>query len=341
MNNKAKIVLITIIIITVIALVAYNFSLSITGGVARVTPVTEGKVSVDIFISPDKPRILQKMEIRAVVASNVREDLFLELIVVEDGKTNKYQSYQFSLGEGDSSEYKFTYTPTSIKKQNIVANLYNSDKTTLFDSKIIEFTPESDIGPFDVEIDLPTNFVPKGKELPVTVKMINFGSKDVDVNLVADILCFKEPNIRRDLFLKINSSSDLEKNLIMPTCNEEGQHSIKAALVAYGEEHVSAKSQYFERDFLKRIDYLVPDTITVAENSSREVNIIYKNEENVIVTDIKPFVFGIPSSWFTITPSFVPSIKRGDSTVAIIKFSIPENTEGTYPILIGVSGHDL
>lgn len=336
--SKVKIALFSLIVITILAI--YGVSISFTGKAALVRSGETGS-SVAVSFSPDHPKVLEKMSIETTVTSDKKEDFFLELIIVQNGIINEYRNYTFSLDAGDSDKFVMYYTPSSVEKQNIVVDLYSSDKKVLYDTKTMEFKAESDIGPFDFEINTPTNFVQKGEKLPFTISMKNLGLKGVDVNLTVSLDCFNKSDIEQSSFIFINGSDELEKNFILPTCNEAGQHRIRASLSAYGTDFVSSKSQYFETDDLLHLDFFVPDVITAAENSSYTFNVKYGNNNKETVSNIKPIVSGIPSSWFTVTPLVIPEIKSGDISVAIITLNIPKNSEGDYQVLIGVSGDNL
>lgn len=337
-SNKIKIILISLALVAFLAI--FSINLNLTGRTASVVSAgTESSVTVSIF--PEKPKVLEKMDIEMKVTSEKERGFFLELMIVQNGKTNKYSNYTFSLDAGDSNAFVLTYTPIGIEKENIVVNLYSSDRKILYDSKIMEFKAESDIGPFDIEIVPLTNFVQRGEELPFVVRMNNFGLKGTDVNLTVIIDCLNAPDIEQSSFIYLNTSEKLEKDFISPTCNETGQHRITASVFIYGVEFVSSKSQYFETDNLSHLDFSVPDLITVAENSSYMLNLKYTNNNKETLIDIEPIVFGIPSSWFNVSPLIIPEIKSGDFAVAIITFNVPKNSVGSYPLLIGASGDSL
>lgn len=337
-NKKIEIILVSVLVLTVLAI--YGLSISFTGKIASVE-TKETVNSVSVSFTPEKPKVLEKMNVKIIAASNKKENFFLELIIVQGGKINKYRNYTFSLDAGDSNTFILDYIPTNIEKQNIVTNLYSSDKKVLYDSKTIEFQAESDVGPFDMEIVMLTNFVQRGENLPFVVKMKNFGVKGTDINLTETVNCFNKADIEQSSFLYMNTSDELEKSFILPTCNETGQHRIIASMTVYGTEFVSSKSQYFETDEISSLDFLVPDAITIAENSSYTLNIKYNNGNKGSFNNIKPIVFGIPSSWFTVSPLIIPEIKSDEFSVAILTFNVPKNSSGNYPIFIGASGNNL
>jgi len=337
MDSEKSIILFLLLVLA--ALTIYKFNLSPTGEMSYFMTATGVNTSIDLSYSPEEPRVLQKMEVKAVVKSERREN-FLEIVVTENGRTNKYQEYQFPL-EGGGNTFIFDYAPTSINKQTIVANLYNYNKTVLYDSKMIDFKAESDIGPFDIEVNPLTNFVPKGKELPLTVKMKNFGLKGTDVNLIIFIDCLYKADIEQSSVIFINTSAELEKDYLLPTCDEVDQHRIRASVIVYGAEYVSASTQYYEKENLASLDFLVPNIIATVERSTHKLNILFNNKNGIDAKNIKPIVFGIPSSWFTITPSFIPEIKPDDFSVAIIDFNIPKNSRGSYMLMVGASGDNL
>ncbi len=311
---------------------------SFTGRATYVVP-EDKEAMLEISYSPDSPKVLEKMEITVRTISGISGDFLLEAFVAQEGKVAEQRTYRFSADVQDTNEFAFEYSPSSIETQTAVANLYSSDKGILYDSKIIEFKAQSDVGPFDIEIDLPTNFVLKGDTLPVRVRMKNFGTKADDVNLVVTIYCYSKQNIEQTSFIYLTDS--LEKSMILPTCGEAGQHRIKAAINLYGIEHVAATSQYFERESLSSLDFSTPDYITAEERTPRDLSIVYRNSGNTTLYNIRLIVFSLPSAWFTVKPSTIADIDAGESIVSVISFNVPDGSEGAYPILIGASGDNM
>ncbi len=315
--------------------------LQLTGEQIKIAGAGGGGVFLNVSLSPPAPKLLEKMAVNTVVASDKSASFFLEVLVSEGGKTNVYKSYNFSLDARTSRTFPFDYVPTDAGVQYVTANLYSADESVIYGSDRHSFQAESGTGPFDFQIGLPTNFVSPGYDLPVLVSVENFGSTEADANLTVGVSCFGGRLLQQAPQIRLNASGTLDKYLVIPTCGEPGAHTLVASLGVYGRTYASHSSQYFERQGLARVHFVLPAVVSVAENGSAGLSVVYHNANNVSLGNVAPVVFGIPQSWYTATPSLVPEIPAGGSAAATIDFSAPAGSAGEYPIIIGASGDNV
>jgi len=343
MKLYKKIIIAILIILGII--IIFNYSLSITGKFGAIPE--EKKLSGEILnanYEPVRPKILETVTVTMTAKNNGNEEngYLAEIRMIKDAELKYNDFFTFSLLPGNTLSFSPNYNPEDIGEYKIIFRLYNKDKSELYDEKILTFIAESDAGPFDLEIDLPSHIIGLDDTLPATIKIANMGIRGTDIGLNLDVYCTSGKILSKSMYIFLNGSEDVKKQFFVETCGDVGQHSLVASLTFYGKELLSSKNQFYVNTTLPEVLISSNNGIQAKPGETTDFIIELTNPNNFDLKNIKPFVYGIPSEWLFIKPISYDALKPNESIYFTVIVNIPETAgKKDYETKIGVGGDNV
>ena len=336
-----------IVLIVLGILFTSTYLLTITGRL-----VSTGELDKTDFIGeilsaeykPNQPKVLESLTITSIIKNNGKEknNYLLDIIVMKNGQMKFNDEFVFSLLPEKTLSLSPTYSPDEVGEYQIVLRLYNVEKSKFYDEKILTVLVESDVGPFDLEVEVLSHIVGVGDHVPVIVKVTNIGIYGTDIGLNMELICTNGKKISNGMYIFVNGSSDVEKQFLIRTCGDVGQYSLITSLTLYGKELISSKTNFYVNETLSKIFMLTKNLIEAKQEEETSLSIELINPNNFDLTSIRPFIYNIPSDWLSIKPSSVSVLKPNESTVFVITINVPRSAEAkNYDIIIGMGGNNM
>jgi hypothetical protein len=343
LNKKAVIGI--LIVFGVLIISAYK--LPFTGKLEATSEFEKSGLSGEILsikYEPDRPKILEKLSITVDVKNNGNEknNYLLELKITKNGQTKFEEEFTFSLMPDQNLLFTPSFNPEDTGEHNIVLRLYDKNKLKLYDEKILILVIQSDVGPFDLEVDLPSHTIGLGDSLPATVSIANMGEHGTDVNLNLDLRCTSGKDISKDIYIFVNSSSEIKRQIFVDTCAEVGQNTLIVSLSLYGKELLSSKNQFYVSSEMPEIQMSNQHWLKINSGEKTNFGIEVTNPGNINLINVKPFVFGVPSDWVYIEPSSYNVLKPNETIIFMATIHAPDYSETkSYEIRVGVGGDNV
>jgi len=149
----------------------------------------DGKI-YSLKVSPEV-KVLETNTI-TIEVENVGDDykeFKLRFFITKDGILKHQTYFNFDLYPGKLTTFLTSYTPDDIGEFEALAKLYDKYETELYDTKTTTFKSISDVGPFDISIEILSSAVKPKDELPISLNIGNKGVKGKEVRIVTNILC--------------------------------------------------------------------------------------------------------------------------------------------------------
>ena len=289
---------------------------------------------------PEKPLISESLTITAGVENdgNEKYDYKLIIFIIKDGSIKETFEYPFTLESGRSVSFSPDYVPDDIGVFEIVAKLYDKYEITLIDSKIIKFSSISDIGPFDLSIDVLSKVVRPAESVPVILSLENMGEKGTDVEIRIGMDCLNQMNVEQSFFIFMEAKSSLDKKVSLSTCNEVGIHDITAKIILYNKTWISSMNQILLNNSYAEVLFKPLDTFKINAGESKIFDLSVKNFGNTKISNLKILIENIPLSWFKVTPALITELNPNETVLFLINFSIPADADSrNYSIKVDAS----
>jgi hypothetical protein len=334
-----------LIVLGILLTAAYR--LPITGKIEAISELEKASLSGEILSvehTPDKPKILEPLTITIVVKNDGKEknSYLLDIKITKNGQLKYGDEFIFSLLPDKTVSFSPTYNLDEVGEYDIALRLYDKNKANLYDEKILTFVAQSDVGPFDLEVDMPTHIIGLGDSLPATIKITNTGTYGTDIGLNLDLYCTSGKKISKSMYIFLNGSSAVKNQLFVRTCGDLGQHTLVASLILYGKELLSSKNQFYVNSILPEVYMSTQHWIKAKSGEKTSFGIELTNPNDFDLINIKPFVYGMPPEWLFIKPSSLNALKPNESVLFTATLDVPENAETkSYEITIGIGGDNV
>jgi len=286
--------------------------------------IGKGKISRLSYL-PEKPLVSESLMITAGVENNGNEkyDYKLMIFIVKDGSIKETFEYPFTLESGRSVSFSSEYVPDGIGPFQIIAKLYDKYEITLIDSKIIDFDSISDIGPFDLSLDVLSRVVRPTQAVPIILTLINMGEKETDIEVRIEMDCRNQTDIKQSFFIFMGAKFSFDKKILLSTCDEVGIHDITATIILYNKTWISSTNQILLNNSYAEVLYNPLDTFKITAGESKVFDLSVTNSGNIKINNLKILIENIPLSWFKITPASITGIEPNQTVLFLINFSIP------------------
>lgn len=330
-----------VLLLGLLLIVTLLFSHPVIGGVVLPTPnKTEGEIYT-ISVKPEI-KILDNASVLIGVKnpSNEKYSYKLYVFVIKDAIVNEASDFIFSLKPGGSTTFSLTFTPSTIGEYEVMAKLYDDSETELLDAKTSQANVTSDVGPFDLSLDVLARAIAPSTTLPVILKMKNRGEKGSEVKVRVSMYCTNQ-TIENEFFIFLKPKIETEKTIYLTTCDEENLKVISAELILFNKTFVTSNTQVFLKK-TPSLNFKIPEKIEVKVGESKVIGIVVENRENISFNNLRLTVEHIPSEWFAIKPPLIVNMKPGEEAIFMWSLSVPAGAEAReYPISIDVGGDEV
>jgi len=311
----------TLIMKTLLFLV-FTISLLFMLPAAFAQNVEEGIIYA-MTISPEEPIVNEELEISVGVRNPSDESLpyRLEVIITMEGKIKQIIPFTFSLDSGAGTFLSPTFTPDQIGSFEIIAKLTDQLGINVKDIQIRKTNVVSEIGPFDIIIDTPSEVVVPGTQTPLTLTLVNMGKRGTDVQVKVNMDCSMQDDITQEFFLFTPGESRQDKTISIKTCNEVGLHDIVASIILFNKTWISAINQIFLNQSFIELEVLQPEELTVRAGESKIFDIKVTNRGNTPINNLKLFVPRLPADWLEITPTNIIKTDPNQTVLFIVNIT--------------------
>lgn len=288
----------------------------------------DGKI-YSLFYEPIETVILDSLTISMGVQNTGEEfnAYLLKLYITKDGRVLYETSFTFQLQPTEAVTFSPTYVPEELGRYQIVVELFDQYELEKYDSRSLSFYVISDIGPFDLSLDVLTRTVKPGEELPMIIKLTNMGEHGIDVKVKVTVNCYQQTDIRNDFFVYIDGRSSLDRYLSMQTCEEVGLHDVSSQILVFNKTWVDSTNTFFTSDTYVELKMRPPEEIELMQGSSELVEIFVDNIADIAVSDLRLVVEDIPLGWFSTKPSSIIRVRPNERVLFLLNISIPMDAQ--------------
>jgi len=302
----------------------------------------EGEV-VGVSVDPAKPLVMEDA-VATIAVRNLqdhRNDYVLRTFVSKGGQVLEENEFAFNLNANKDMSMTLMFSPTKIGTYNIVAKLFDKYKTVLYSEKVLDVEVSSEIGPFDVQLDVLSRTIRPGYEIPLLLTMNNMGTSGTDVQVAISMDCAGQGRIYKDFSVFLEGLGSLDKSLSIPACSEQGYHEVTAKIVMFGGVLAQSTSSVFINNTQHAVYMRAPEIIEISNGFSKVFDIYVRNDDEDVMNNIRAVLNGLPSEWLSIAPKYVASIAPNDSAIFIVNVSVPADAgSGEHPFTISLGSDE-
>jgi hypothetical protein len=302
----------------------------------------EGEVAI-VSVDPAKPMVMEDA-VATIAVRNLQDhqnDYVLRTFVSKDGQVLEENEFAFNLNANKDMSMTLMFSPTKIGTHTVVAKLYDKYKTVLYSEKVLDVDVSSEIGPFDVQLDVLSRTIRPGYEIPLLLTMKNMGTSGTDVKVAISMDCASQGQIYKDFSVFLEGLGSLDKSLSISACSEQGYHEVTAKIVMFGGVLAQSVSSVFINNTQHATYVRTPKIIEVRNGSSKVFDIYIRNDDKDIMNNVLVALNGLPPEWLSIAPKYVASIAPNDSAMFIVNVSVPADADsGEYPFTISLGSDE-
>jgi len=297
-----------------------------------------------LIYTPSEPIFLETITINIGVENTGKQanSFKLKLYISQEGEIKYATTLSFDLGPGSAISLSPTYIPNEVGEYEIIAKLYDDYEVELYDTMIIKFDVVSQIGPFDLSLEVLSRTVKPGEEMPIVLKAINMGKEGTDVRIRVETFCFNQSFTFDEFYVFIDSKSTLDKLASIPVCQETGLHKVSSQIMVGDISWVTSISHFFINETHLELNVKPPELIEVKQGESKVFDIFVENPGNTPVNDLKLVIEKIPYPWTSVKPYVIVDLKPNGMALFVINLSVPRDANPKqYPITITVAGSSI
>jgi len=296
-----------------------------------------------VSVSPSKPLVMEDATITVAARNlqNQQNDYVLRTFVSKDGQVLEENDFTFSLNAMKGTSMTLMFSPTKIGTYSVVAKLFDKYKTVLYSEKVLDVDVSSEIGPFDVQLDVLSRTIRPGYEIPLLLTMKNTGTSGTDVQVAISMDCAGQGRIYKDFSVFLEGLGMLGKSLSIPACSEEGYHEITAKIVMFNGVLAQSTSSVFINSTQRNVYLRAPQYVEIVKNSSKVFDVYIRNDDAKAISNVRAIINGIPPEWLRIDPASVNTIEPNQSAIFIVNVSVPADAgSAEYPFTISLGGDE-
>jgi len=303
----------------------------------------EGEVA-NVSVEPANPKVLDTV-VATISLRNLQDrqnDFVLRTFVSKDGQVLEENEFGLDLAANRGMSMTLEFLPTKIGTYTVVAKLFNKDKTVLYSEKILGVEVVSDIGPFDLQLDVLSRTIRPGYEIPLLLTMKNMGISGTEVKVAISMDCASQGRIYKDFSVFLKGSGSLDKSLSIPACSEEGYHEISAKIIMFDGVVAQSTSSVFINNTQHDIYVRAPALIEIRSGSSKVFDIYVRNDDAKPMSNVRVIINGIPQEWVSATPEVVMNVAPNESALFIVNVSAPsDSVSAEYPFFMSIGGDEV
>ena len=312
------------------SLIIVFFLLQLTSLALAQTEETKGKIQ-SLTHSPAEPIVSEGTTISARIENpdTIDHEYNLIISVIKEGKIKYDERFNFVLKSGRAVTFSPVYTPDDIGEFEIIAKLYDKFQAEVVSTKLSSFSALSHIGPFDLDINIPSDVVRPNTKVPVVIQLLNMGDKGTDVEVKLKLSCVTTPDSVEKFIVFLKSKQSLKKITPITTCPEEGLHELSGEIILFNKTWLSSASQVFLNSSFVELSFDLPEKFQLARGESKTFDLPVTNLGNKVLHKLQLVVSVLPQNWVKITPNSVAEVKAQETAVFIVNLTIPPNAEET------------
>ncbi|MFH1622953.1 MAG: NEW3 domain-containing protein [Candidatus Aenigmatarchaeota archaeon] len=293
---------------------------------------------VDMTVIPAKPKVFEDATV-TVTARNLQDqnnEYLLSMFSAKDGQVLDENELTFKINPGKDITVSIAFSPTRIGKYTIVAKLYDKYKSVLYSERVLDVEVVSEIGPFDVQLDVLSRNIRPGYEIPLLISLKHMGMSGTDVKVSVYMDC-ADGGRYKDFSVFVDGGGKVDKTFSIQACEQEGYHEITAKVVMFDSVLAQSTGNVFIRESQKDIYVRAPDRIEARKGSSKVFDVYVRNDYNITVHNLKLALVGLPEGWLYISPGNVASIDANESALFVVNMTIPADAAAIeYPLVVSV-----
>lgn len=279
-------------------------------------------------IAYDPPEVVALSDITINIGvsntDNVANDYKLKILVLHEGVVRYSQDFIFDLDSKKGIVFSPSFTPRDIGEFQIIAKLYDKDEIELLDSEIIAFNSISEIGPFDLKVDLPAKIVRPNSRVPIILTLENKGQKRTDVELQVRIRC-PTGDVKESFFLLLEANSFIERVIGLQSCLITGVYDVIGDVLLFNRTWISSTVQLIVNQSIVELLFDPPIDLRADAGKSVTFDVMVKNSGTRTVDNLKLIITRIPPEWIQITPSEIKNVKPNTQAYFLVNITVPQD----------------
>src|SRR3989338_941264 len=330
--------------IAIISLILIAILVSALSDVFTVSPQEKLAEIYTLAYEPEKPVVLESIQFTVGVKNNENQlrNYRLELIITKDGIFKDSQEFTFNLKPESSTAFSPNYIPDDINDFDLITKLYDATTSQLLDLKTLKFRVVSEIGPFDLEVNVPSKFIKANSIAPVILTLSNKGINGTDINVEIELKCVNQSNIRSSFFFFIPTTSVETKITPIQTCDEEGPHEISASIILFNKTWISSANQFFLNKTYQELLFDVPTKININAGESKIFDVQIRNTGTTTLHNLRLLVSIISNNWIKISPQAVTQLNPGEFSIFVVNITVPKDASSQeFPVGIAAAADEL
>ena len=308
--------------------VAFLFVFSLVPAAGAQELGSTGKI-YSMTVTPETPVVYDPITISIGVNNPTESESSykLEVIVTKDGQIKSNQPFTFTLPARLGTFVAPVFVPSDIGQYEVVAKLTDTYDVSVRDLRVERVNVVSEIGPFDVAIDAPSEVITPGERTPLILTLANMGEKATDVQVKVTLECDSQPDISQELFVFLYPGSVQDKQISTDTCKETGPHDITASIIVFNKTWISAVNQIFLNESSVSLVFDPPEFITVRAGVSNVFDVKVTNAGDKAIDNMRLLIPRIPQEWMTITPEKIVKVDPRQTVLFIVNITPPREAE--------------
>lgn len=302
-----------------------------------------GKI-YSMTVTPDTPVVYDPITISIGVNNPTESEASykLEVIVTKDGEIKSNQPFTFTLPARLGTFVAPVFVPSDIGQYEVVAKLTDSYNIGVKDLRVEKVNVVSEIGPFDVAIDSPSEVITPGEKTPLILTLANMGEKATDVQVKVTLECDDQPDISQELFVFLYPGSVQDKQISTDTCKETGPHDITASIIVFNRTWISAVNQIFLNESTTSLVFDPPEFMTVRAGISNVFDVKVTNAGDRPIDNVRLLIPRIPQEWLTITPEKIVKVDPRQTVLFIVNVTpIRDAEEAEFEVAISAAADQV
>jgi hypothetical protein len=294
---------------------------------ASAQSTSEGKI-ISLTVAPKDPLVYDP--ITATIGVNNPSDkemsYKLEFLVTKDGEILLSTPFTFTLQPGLGIFFSPSFVSKDIGQYEMVAKLSDQYGLKTMDIQLKKINVISEIGPFDIAIDSPSDVIYPGTKIPLILTLANMGEKATDIQVRVTVECNNGPDIEQEFFVFMYPGAVQDRQITSDTCNEKGPHDVTASVIVFNKTWISALNQIFLNEPTIGLNFEPPQSVMLRAGKSAIFDVRVTNTGEQSADNLQLLLQKIPREWVQITPAKVVTVEKGQTVIFIVNITPPADT---------------
>lgn len=284
----------------------------------------EGRIT-SMTVEPKEPLVYDPITTTIGVTnpSDGEMSYKLEFLVTKDGEILISTPFTFVLQPGLGIFFSPSFVSKDIGQYELVAKLSDQYGLETRDIQLKRINVVSEIGPFDIAIDSPSDVIYPGTKIPLILTLANMGEKATDIQVRVTVECNSQPDIEQEFFVFMYPGAVQDRQITSDTCDEKGPHDITASVIVFNKTWISALNQIFLNEPTIGLEFEPPQSVMLRAGRSTVFDVRVTNTGEQSADSVQLLFQRLPKEWVQITPSKVASVGKGETVLFIVNITPP------------------